>query len=153
MGEATQIASAMAANGHLVVSCRNGSGNLELITLDVPDEGPITVEDTSGKQAREIKPNALIARPNGVLSAVKAGSDALKLINWQVDATRSSPGLAIARTRLVRSAPSCSGPPVSRTRHWSRRSAAATRTWRSLRGTTTHCTGALAGVHSAGSGP
>ena len=31
--------------------------------------------------------NALITRPQGVLSAVKAGSDALKLINWRVDGT------------------------------------------------------------------
>lgn len=85
IGEATQIASALAPNGDLVVSCRNGSGKLELITLEVPDMGEVARIDDSGNQAGEIALNALIARPNGVLSAVKAGSGALKLINWRVD--------------------------------------------------------------------
>ena len=85
IGEATQIASAVAPTGSLVVSCRNGSGNLELITLIVPDAGDVIRLNDSGSQAGEIGLNALICRPNGVLSAVRAGSGALKLISWRID--------------------------------------------------------------------
>ncbi len=85
IGEATQIASAVASTGHLVVSCRNGSGNLELITLVVPDAGDVVRVNDSGSQAGETELNALIARPAGVLSAVKTGSGALKLISWRID--------------------------------------------------------------------
>ena len=89
IGEATQIASAIAPTGHLVVSCRNGSGKLELIALVLPDTGDVVRVADSGNQAGEIGLNALIARPNGVLSAVRAGSGALKLINWLVDGNGS----------------------------------------------------------------
>jgi astacin (peptidase family M12A) len=88
IGESTHIASAVAPTGHLVVSCRTGSGNLKLFALVVSDTGDnVARVADSGKQAGEIGLNVMVARPNGVLSAVSAGPPgaALKLINWRVD--------------------------------------------------------------------
>jgi hypothetical protein len=75
------------ATGLLVVSCRAANGNLKVITLSVLESG-LTVHRhfDSGDQAGKIHSNALMARPRGVLSAVKADNDNLKLIAWDIDA-------------------------------------------------------------------
>jgi hypothetical protein len=92
IGDATEIASAVQSASaldpteHLVVSCRSGSGNLKLIVLEISDTGDdVNRVADSGNQAGEISLNALVARPGGVLSAVRDGADDLKLINWRIE--------------------------------------------------------------------
>ena len=45
----------------------------------------VVVRTFEHETVMEISLNALITRPSGVLSAVRAGSGALKLINWRID--------------------------------------------------------------------
>lgn len=93
MGEGTLVASVIDQFGHVVVSCRNGSDNLELITLEVlGDGGTVKRLHDSGSQAGKIGgSNALIARPGDVMSAVALQGPGgnpvggLKLIKWRVD--------------------------------------------------------------------
>src|SRR5262249_46857381 len=70
IGDATQIASALAPSGppsgHLIVSCRNGSGNLQLIPLLISGTGDtVTRILDGGNEAGEVSLNALTTRPQG----------------------------------------------------------------------------------------
>jgi hypothetical protein len=98
-GEASMIRSIVSPSGHLVTSMRNGSGNLFLRTFDIAEDGNISrAGDThdAGEISDDIfdfgffgddkDRNALMSRPNGVLSAVNGGSG-LKLIGWDVAAS------------------------------------------------------------------
>jgi astacin (peptidase family M12A) len=88
MGEGGLIESdILPATGLLVVSCRTAAGILRVITLSVSGDGRVFErKDDSGDLAGSIQSNALMARPTGVLSAVKAGNNNLLLIRWGIDA-------------------------------------------------------------------
>jgi hypothetical protein len=88
MGEGSLIQSAIhPTTGLLAVSCRTAAGTLTVITLALSDTGgAVRRRGDSGDQAGRIESNALIARPTGVLSAVKAANGNLLLIGWGIDA-------------------------------------------------------------------
>jgi hypothetical protein len=88
MGEGNLIESAIhPSTGLLAVSCRTAAGTLTVITLSVSSNGRVVRrQGDSGEQAGGIENNALMARPTGVLSAVKAASGNLLLIGWGIDA-------------------------------------------------------------------
>ena len=74
MEKGTQISSAW-SKGRLIVSCKSEDGGLLLISFSVAGDAnglTITRLNDSGDQAGEIQENAMIARPYGVLSAVRA---------------------------------------------------------------------------------
>jgi hypothetical protein len=86
IGEGTQIKSAVSQFGHLVISCRSGSGNLVLISLSVSAAArEINRIADSHSMAGEISTNSIIARSYGVLSGVRDGSGNLRLIKWQIN--------------------------------------------------------------------
>jgi hypothetical protein len=84
------------AGQYTVTAVRTASGDLKLISwaLSQNSNGGVSIARAgdSGNQAGAIQDNALLARPNGAVSAVKTASGDLKLIRWRV----SSSG-AIAR--------------------------------------------------------
>jgi hypothetical protein len=85
IGAATQISSAVDPFGHFVVSCRSASGSLLVITLEVSaDAATVTRLQDSGDQAGAISENAMMARPHGVVSAVRRGNGNLLLIAWRI---------------------------------------------------------------------
>lgn len=87
IGAGTQIQSAVDQYGHLIVSCRSGSGNLVLISLSVTDAGKtISRLNDSHSLAGAITTNSLITRPYGVVSGVRDGSGNLRLIKWSINA-------------------------------------------------------------------
>lgn len=91
------------ASGMLVVSCKTSGGKLKVIALSVSDSGKdIQRRGDSGDQAGGIRSNSLMARPTGVLSAVRAENGNLKLIGWGIDADGQV-------TRLGDSAPDQAG--------------------------------------------
>ncbi len=85
--EGTLIESAMQdATGFLVVSCRTNEGILRLFTLAVsPDGSSVLRQFDSENQAGNISRNALLQRPVGALSAVRADGGNIRLIRWRID--------------------------------------------------------------------
>jgi hypothetical protein len=88
MGQGSLIGSAIHPDtGLLAVSCRTASGTLAVITLSVSSDGRVVRRrGDSGGQAGRIESNELMARPAGVLSAVRAANGNLLLIGWGIDA-------------------------------------------------------------------
>jgi hypothetical protein len=86
-GAATKIRSVMDPFGHVVTAVRAGNKSLKLISWNISEDGnTVTRMGDSGKQAGFIGSNALMVRPNGVLSAVRTKQGTLKLIDWALDA-------------------------------------------------------------------
>jgi hypothetical protein len=84
-GEATNIAMTALNYTMLVTACRNGSGNLELISWRLESDGTISRLHDSGSLAGEVS-LVTIARVDGtnVITAVRNGSGNLELIGWSV---------------------------------------------------------------------
>jgi Astacin (Peptidase family M12A) len=83
MGKGSQISSAW-SNNQLVVSCKSEIGKLLLISFSISGDGfQLKRLSDSGDNAGEISENAMIARPYGVLSAVRSATGNLVLIKWQ----------------------------------------------------------------------
>jgi hypothetical protein len=71
----------------LVISCRTAAGTLAVTSRPVSSSGRLVRRlGDSGEQSGGIESNALMSRPTGVLSAVKAANGNLLLIGWGIDA-------------------------------------------------------------------
>src|SRR6266545_2534191 len=86
LGFGSMVATAVTPSGHLLVSRKNRSGSLFVVSLSVTLGGTVLVRNhDSGQLAGGIERNSIVARPYGAVSAVATTANRLKLIKWQVD--------------------------------------------------------------------
>src|SRR5262245_38509012 len=85
-GTSSVIASALLGSGRVATPVRDGSGNLKVITWQIPMSGAsVTRLGDSGSQAGKISLADVVYLGSGrIVTPVRDGSGNLKLITWQV---------------------------------------------------------------------
>ena len=87
MGSADIASVVSTPTGHLVVACRDGSGDLLLIPFSVPTDGTSVQRFSIGEaHAGAIQGLAVVLRPDGFMTVVVNGAGNLLLIKWRINA-------------------------------------------------------------------